>query len=94
MPKRSVEFSETDSIRMTRSLWLLTGGSPVRALYELEDVEPAIDLGRLAPHEQVAFAAVLAANGRREEAARMAADIPRKKLTREEEAFLEKALAD
>jgi Tfp pilus assembly protein PilF len=94
LPKRSESHIQTPSIRITRALWLLTGGSPRRALFELEDAEPAIEPPLLAPQEQAAFAAVLAANGRREEAIEIAKAIPRKKLTPQEQAFLDKALAD
>jgi hypothetical protein len=94
LPKRSEGHIQTPSIRITRALWLLTGGSPRRSLFELEDAEPAIEPPLLAPQEQAAFAAVLAANGRREEAMEIAKAIPRKKLTPQEQAFLDKALAD
>lgn len=79
---------------VTAALGMLVNGLKAKSLHLLEEGPVSLDPDRLEPRQRAVFAAVLAANGRNEEALRMAAGIPRRLLTREEEAFLDAALAD
>ena len=91
---RLQQAGDNPSFRVTAALGLLTNGRKAKALHVLEGESRPIDPEALEPFQAAVFAAVLAANSRFDEAAELAARIPRNKLTREEEAFLERALAD
>jgi hypothetical protein len=60
----------------------------MRALYELEEVQPRIDVEKLAPAQQAVFAAVLSASGRVSEAEKIAGAIPEWALMPQEREFL------
>ncbi len=85
---------DNPDFHITAALGMLVNGRKAKALHLLEEGPVSLDPDRLEPRQRAVFAAVLAANGRNEEALRMAAGIPRRLLTREEEAFLDAALAD
>ena len=85
-------FPENPSIRTTRALGLMLGGSKVRALYEIEESAGGVDPAKLAPPARAVFAAVLAANGRNSEAEKIADTIPEESLMPGEAEFLRKHL--
>lgn len=84
---------DTPGALATAALGQLKNGRKARALFILEGDETPLDVSRLTPSRQAAVAAVFAANDRSAEARKIADRIPRQKLTVEEEAFLEQALA-
>lgn len=88
LEERSEAFRENGSMRVTRALGLLAEGSRMRALYELEEVQPRIDVEKLAPAQQAVFAAVLSASGRVSEAEKIAGAIPEGALMPQEREFL------
>jgi Tfp pilus assembly protein PilF len=88
LEERSEAFRENSSMRVTRALGLLAEGSRMRALYELEEVQPRIDVEKLAPAQQAVFAAVLSASGRVSEAEKIAGAIPEWALMPQEREFL------
>lgn len=88
LEERSEAFRENSSMRVTRALGLLAEGSRMRALYELEEVQPRIDAEKLAPAQQAVFAAVLSAGGRVSEAEKIAGAIPEGSLMPQEREFL------
>lgn len=87
------QSGDTPGALATAALGYLRNGRKARALYILESGENPLEVSRLTPSRQAAVAAVFAANDRVAEARQIAERIPRQKLTVEEEAFLEKALA-
>jgi hypothetical protein len=78
--------------RVTLALALLNLGDQVRALTELEDRKPDLDLTSLGVSQQAVVAAVLAANGRRDEALGMVARMPMNFLTQLETDWLRRYL--
>lgn len=91
---RLQQAGDNTSFRITAALGLLTNGRKAKALHVLEGGPQSIEPDTLQPFEAAVFAAVLAANARDGDAAKIAARIPRKKLTRQEENLLDRALAD
>jgi hypothetical protein len=67
--------------RVTLALAMLNLGDRVRALSELEETKPEIDVTSLGVSQQAVVAAVLAANFRRDEALGIVARMPMKLLT-------------
>ena len=78
----------------TAALGHLKLGRKAKAMHILEGGQMPADLSKMTPPRQAAVAAVYAANDRTAEARQIAARIPRQKLTVEEEAFLDQALAN
>ena len=74
--------------RVTLALAMLNLGDRVRALSELEERKPDIDVTSLGVSQQAVVAAVLAANFRRDEALGMVARMPMQLLTELEEEWL------
>jgi tetratricopeptide (TPR) repeat protein len=70
--------------RLTLALAMLNLGDRVRALSELEEKKPEIDVTSLGVSQQAVVAAVLAANFRRDEALGMVARMPMRLLTQVE----------
>ncbi|MFM8364098.1 MAG: hypothetical protein ACKOAS_03000 [Verrucomicrobiota bacterium] len=91
---RFQQAGSDDSFRVTAALGFLLNDRKTKALNLLEESPNPIDCGKLPPQQAAVYAAVLEANGRRDEARAIASRIPRNNLTREEEAFLDQALAD
>jgi tetratricopeptide (TPR) repeat protein len=85
---RSRKNPENASFRLTYALGLLKSGSKVKALFELKDVEPSIQVGALLPHQKAVYATILAANGQVEEAQGIIKTISFGSLTRQEEALV------
>jgi len=83
---RAKKNPENFAFRITYALRLLKGGSKVKALFELKDVEPPIPVDSLLPYQQSVYATVLAANGHGDEAQTILKTIPPSSLTRQEEA--------
>ncbi len=83
---RAKKNPENFAFRITYALRLLKGGSKVKALFEIKDVEPPIPVDSLLPYQQSVYAAVLAANGQGDEAQTILKTIPPGSLTRQEEA--------
>ena len=85
---RSRKHPERASFRLTYALGLLKTGSKVKALFELKDVEPSIQVDALLPHQKAVYAAIVSANGQAEEAQRIIKTISAGSLTRQEEALV------
>jgi hypothetical protein len=85
---RSRKYPENASFRLTYALGLLKSGSKVKALFELKDVEPSIQVDALLPHQKAVYAAIVAANGQVEEAQGIIKMISPGSLTRQEEALV------
>ena len=90
---RSRKYPENASFRLTYALGLLKSGSKVKALFELKDVEPSIQVHALLPHQKAVYAAIVAANGQDEEAQGIIKMISFGSLTRQEEALVSPHLA-
>jgi hypothetical protein len=88
LESRSRKYPDNASFRMTYALGLLKSGSKVKALFELKDVEPSIQVDALLPHQKAVYAAILAANGQAEEAQGIIKTISFGSLTRQEEALV------
>jgi tetratricopeptide (TPR) repeat protein len=88
LESRSRKNPENASFRLTYALGLLKSGSKVKALFELKDVEPSIQVGALLPHQKAVYATILAANGQVEEAQGIIKTISFGSLTRQEEALV------
>lgn len=88
LESRSRKYPENASFRLTYALGLLKSGSKVKALFELKDVEPSIQVDALLPHQKAVYAAILAANGQAEEAQGIIKTISFGSLTRQEEALV------
>jgi hypothetical protein len=88
LESRSRKNPENASFRLTYALGLLKSGSKVKALFELKDVEPSIQVGALLPHQKAVYATIVAANGQVEEAQGIIKTISFGSLTRQEEALV------
>jgi tetratricopeptide (TPR) repeat protein len=88
LESRSRKNPENASFRLTYALGLLKSGSKVKALFELKDVEPSIQVDALLPHQKAVYAAIVAANGEVEEAQGIIKTISPGSLTRQEEALV------
>ena len=88
LEQRSKKNPENASYRTTYALGLLKTGAKVKALFELKDVEPSIQVDALLPHQKAVYAAVLNANGQAEEGQVILKAIPSESLTRQEEDFI------
>lgn len=88
LESRSRKYPENASFRLTYALGLLKSGSKVKALFELKDVEPLIQVDALLPHQKAVYAAIVAANGQVEEAQGIIKTISPGSLTRQEEALV------
>ena len=88
LQSRSRKYPENASFRLTYALGLLRTGSKVKALFELEDVEPSIQVDSLLPHQKAVYAVIVSANGQAEEAQRIIKTISPGSLTRQEEALV------
>jgi hypothetical protein len=88
LQSRSRKHPESASFRLTYALGLLKTGSKVKALFELKDVEPSIQVDALLPHQKAVYAAIVSANGQAEEAQRIIKTISAGSLTRQEEALV------
>lgn len=89
LENRIKKYPENSSLRITYALGLLKSGMKVKALFQLKDVEPAIPIAGLLPHQKAVYAAIIAANGYRAEAQALIKTIPAGSLTRQEEALLQ-----
>ena len=74
---------------MNYVLTLLKSGKKARAVYEFSNTLNKIRPESLDPEQKVVFVGVLMAESRVKEAREFASGIPRKKLTREDEALLD-----
>lgn len=92
LEERAKNFPDNPSMRTTRALSLFLNGSKSRALYEIEELEPAIDPTKLNPQERAVIAAILSENARVSEASKIASSIPNGSLTPQESDFLRKHL--
>lgn len=90
---RLAQSGDNPNYFATAALGYLKNGRKAKALHILEGGEKPVDISKMTPSRQAAVAAVFAANDRDAEARRIASGIPRQKLTVEEEAFLDLALA-
>ncbi len=93
VPIEEIEFRlnesvETPAYRLTAGLGMLKSDRKAKALFLIENAGEPLAASDLLPHEQAVLASILAANGRVEEAVAIAAAIPRRKLTVQEEALL------
>jgi hypothetical protein len=88
LESRSRKYPENASFRLTYALGLLKSGSKMKALFELKDVEPLIQVNALLPHQKAVYAAIVAANGQVEEAQGIIKMISFGSLTRQEEALV------
>ena len=93
LESRAKKHPENASFRLTYALGLLKSGSKVKALFELKDVEPSIQVHALLPHQKAVYAAIVAANGHDEEAQGIIKMISSGSLTRQEEALVSPHLA-
>ena len=93
LESRAKRYPENASFRLTYALGLLKSGSKVKALFELKDVEPSIQVHALLPHQKAVYAAIVAANGQDEEAQGIIKMISFGSLTRQEEALVSPHLA-
>ena len=87
LEQRSKKNPENLSFRMTYALGLLKNGAKVKALFELKDVEPSIQVDALLPHQKAVYAAILHANGQAEDAQAILKTISSETLTHQEEAL-------
>ncbi|MFZ9919990.1 MAG: tetratricopeptide repeat protein [Terrimicrobiaceae bacterium] len=90
---RMAQAGENPNYLATAALGHLKNGRKARAMHILEGGEKPLDISKMTPSRQAAAAAVYAANDRVAEAQKIAARIPRQKLTMEEVEFLDLALA-
>jgi len=93
LESRAKKHPENASFRLTYALGLLKSGSKVKALFELKDVEPSIQVHALMPHQKAVYASIVAANGQDEEAQGIIKMISLGSLTRQEEALVSPHLA-
>jgi hypothetical protein len=93
LESRAKKHPENASFRLTYALGLLKTGAKVKALFELKDVEPSIQVDALLPHQKAVYAAIVAANGHEEEAQGIIKMISFGSLTRQEEALVSPHLA-
>ena len=84
---RSKTNPQDFSFRVTHALALLRAGEKKRAMDELDNCEPDVDIAKIPPQQQAVVAAVLAANGRKEGPV-TAAHIPGQALSRQEVGLL------
>ncbi len=89
LENRTKNYPENPALRVTYALGLLKSGMKVKALFQLKDVEPPVQIAGLLPHQKAVYAAILAANGEAEEAQALIKTISTLSLTRQEEALLE-----
>jgi len=89
LENRTKNYPENPALRVTYALGLLKSGMKVKALFQLKDVEPPVQIAALLPHQKAVYAAILAANGEAEEAQALIKTISTLSLTRQEEALLE-----
>jgi hypothetical protein len=85
------DYPSAPGFRTTYALALLRSGLKAKAAYELE-APPKGDFSELQPVQLAIVAAVFAANDRLQEARALQAGIPRQRLTRQEEKFLDQYL--
>lgn len=85
---RAKKNPENPAFRITYALGLLKSGMKVKALFQLKDQDPPVAVAGLLPYQKGVYAAVLAANGRLEEARALVKTIPAGSLTVQEEALL------
>jgi hypothetical protein len=93
LESRAKKYPDNASFRLTYALGLLKTGAKVKALFELKDVEPSIQVHALLPHQKAVYASIVAANGQDEEAQGIIKMISFGSLTRQEEALVSPHLA-
>ena len=86
---RLLNDPNNQAFRMNCVLTLLKSGKKARAVYEFSNRQNKIRPESLDPEQKVVFVGVLMAESRVKEAREFASGIPRKKLTREDEALLD-----
>ena len=86
---RLIKEPNNQAWRMNYVLTLLKSGKKARAVYEFSNTLNKIRPESLDPEQKVVFVGVLMAESRVKEAREFASGIPRKKLTREDEALLD-----
>ena len=88
LESRAKKHPENPAFRITYALGLLKSGMKVKALFQLKDMDPPLAVAGLLPYQKGVYAAVMAANGRMEDARILIKTIPAGSLTLQEEALL------